>query len=113
MKLYYHKTSGGAEYLTDRYIKNPDGSREGTIKNVRFVVRIDGNIRKDAELTVVDQPVKKKQVVISVKGGVADIAYTSPDVEVAIVDLDNAEAEGQDCEKLLKDRIAKAKKDEK
>lgn len=52
MKLYYHKTDGGAEYLTDKRRKNPDGSWEGVFKGAKYIVRIDGDIRKDAELTV-------------------------------------------------------------
>jgi len=61
MKLYYHRTTGGAEYLTDRWVKNPDGSKEGVFKNARYIVRIDGDIKKDAELTVVDvQPRQTK-----------------------------------------------------
>ena len=52
-KLYYHKTSGGAEYLTDRWVKNPDGSKEGVFENASILVRIDGDITKDAEITLV------------------------------------------------------------
>jgi hypothetical protein len=52
MKLYYHKTDGGAEYLTDKYIKCPDGSKEGIFEGAKYIVRIDGDITKDAELTV-------------------------------------------------------------
>jgi len=51
-KLYYHKTSGGAEYLTDRWVKNPDGSKEGVFENASILVRIDGDITKDAEITL-------------------------------------------------------------
>ena len=51
MKLYYHKTDGGAEYLMDTFITNPDGSKEGVIEGASYVVRIDGDITKDAELT--------------------------------------------------------------
>ena len=51
-KLYYHKTDGGAEYLTDKYVICPNGEKEGIFKGAKFIVRIDGNIRKDAELTV-------------------------------------------------------------
>jgi len=56
MKLYYHKTSGGAEYLTDTFIKwSHDGKRgkEGRITDkTKYLVRIDGDITKDAELNV-------------------------------------------------------------
>jgi len=51
-KLYYHKTDGGAEYLTDRWVQNPDGSKEGVFDDAKFIIRIDGDITKDAELTV-------------------------------------------------------------
>ena len=56
MKLYYHKTTGGAEYLTDTFIKwehNGKKGKEGTITDkTKFVVRIDGDITKDAELSI-------------------------------------------------------------
>jgi hypothetical protein len=44
MKLYYHKTDGGAEYLTD--------NEEGGFESSKYIVRIDGNIEKDAELWI-------------------------------------------------------------
>lgn len=37
---------------------------------------------------------KKKTAVICVSGGVADIVYESPGVDVRIYDFDNAEADG-------------------
>lgn len=56
MQLYYHKTSGGAEYLTDSFIKwehNGKKGKEGSFTpNTRFIVRIDGDITKDAELSL-------------------------------------------------------------
>ena len=56
MKLYYHKTDGGAEYLVDTYINwshNGKKGKEGTFTNkTKYIVRIDGDITKDAELTV-------------------------------------------------------------
>lgn len=57
MKLYYHKTGGGAEYLMDTFIEITEGPykghREGVINDqTKYVVRIDGDITKDAELTV-------------------------------------------------------------
>jgi hypothetical protein len=58
MKLYYHKTSGGAEYLLDTFIEwehNGEKGKEGVINDeTKYVVRIDGDITKDAELTVRD-----------------------------------------------------------
>ena len=56
MKLYYHKTDGGAEYLTDTFIKwshNGKNGKEGTFTDkTKYIVRIDGNIEKDAELSI-------------------------------------------------------------
>lgn len=51
MKLYYHKTSGGAEYLFDTYIACKDGHKEGVkTDKTKYWIRIDGDITKDAEL---------------------------------------------------------------
>jgi hypothetical protein len=55
MKLYYHKTDGRAEYLTDKFVKCLSGHKEGTFRNAKYVVRIDGDITKDAELTVTEK----------------------------------------------------------
>jgi hypothetical protein len=53
MKLYYHKTDGGAEYLFDTFIEGERGHKEGVInKDTKYIVRIDGDITRDAELTV-------------------------------------------------------------
>lgn len=52
VKLYYHKTDGGAEYLTDKFVECPDGSKEGVFEDATYIVRIDGDITKDAELSV-------------------------------------------------------------
>jgi len=48
MKLFYHKTDGGAEYLCSN---NLEGTNEGNFDS-KYVVRIDGDVRKDAELTI-------------------------------------------------------------
>ena len=48
MKLYYHKTDGGAEYLCSGCVK---GTNEGSFDS-KYIIRIDGNIKKDAELFV-------------------------------------------------------------
>ncbi len=50
MKLYYHKTDGGAEYLCSEAV---EGTTEGSF-NSKYIVRIDGNITKDAELLIKD-----------------------------------------------------------
>jgi hypothetical protein len=55
MKLYYHKTDGGAEYLTDKYIVSPNGEKEGIFEGANYIVRIDGDITKDAELSIKDE----------------------------------------------------------
>ena len=59
MKLYYHKTDEGAEYLFDTFIKwshNGKSGKEGTINDkTKYIVRIDGNIEKDAKLTIRDE----------------------------------------------------------
>jgi hypothetical protein len=55
IKLYYHKTDGGAEYLTDKYIAwshNGKKGKEGIFEGAKYIVRIDGDITKDAELTI-------------------------------------------------------------
>ena len=56
MRLYYHKTDGGAEYLIDTFIEwehNGKIGKEGVFsENTKYILRIDGDIEKDAELTV-------------------------------------------------------------
>ena len=48
MKLYYHKTDGGAKYLCSETVK---GTKEGSF-NSKYIVRIDGDIEKDSELFI-------------------------------------------------------------
>ena len=48
MKLYHHKTDGGAEYLCSNNVK---GTNEGSFDS-KYIVRIDGDIKKDAELII-------------------------------------------------------------
>ena len=55
IQLYYHQTDGGAEYLTDKFILCPNGHKEGIFQGAKFIVRIDGDIRKDAELMVKEE----------------------------------------------------------
>ena len=52
IKMYYHKTAGGAEYLIDKYVLCPNGDKEGIFEGAEYVFRIDGDITKDAELTI-------------------------------------------------------------
>lgn len=57
MKLYYHKTDGGAEYLMDTFIEwEHEGKKgkEGIFKGAKYIIRIDGDITKDAELTIAE-----------------------------------------------------------
>jgi len=52
MRLYYHKTDGGAEYLFDTFIDCENGQKEGVLTDrTKYVIRIDGNIEEDAELS--------------------------------------------------------------
>ena len=48
MKLYYHKTDGGAKYLCSEKVK---GTNEGSFDS-KYIIRIDGNIEQDAELFI-------------------------------------------------------------
>ena len=62
MKLYYHKTDGGAEFLTDTFVewsyKGKKG-KEGVVNSkTKFVIRIDGDITKDAEIIVAKEIIK-------------------------------------------------------
>lgn len=54
--LYHHKTDGGAEYLTDKFIICPDGSKEGVFAGANLMVRLDG----DPELTIRDATIHAK-----------------------------------------------------
>ena len=40
MKLYYHKTDGGAEYYSTTFTTRPDGGKEGTVEGI--ILRTDG-----------------------------------------------------------------------
>ena len=53
IKLYYHKTGGGAEYLFDTFVECEGGHKEGVVNGkTKYIVRIDRDIKKDAELTI-------------------------------------------------------------
>lgn len=52
IKLYYHKTSGGAEYLCSNFIQCAKDHKEGVFEGSEYIVRIDGNIEKDTEITI-------------------------------------------------------------
>lgn len=49
MKLYYHETDGGARYLCSNKVKGTE--KEGNLIS-KYIVRIDGDITKDAELSI-------------------------------------------------------------
>jgi len=51
MRLFYHKTDGGAEYLCSNNVKGTD---EGSFDS-KYIVRIDGNIEKNAELLIKEE----------------------------------------------------------
>lgn len=51
MRLYYHRTSGGAEYLCSEPVPGTD---EGSLTS-KYIIRIDGDVRKDAELLIRDK----------------------------------------------------------
>ena len=40
MEVYYHRTDGGAEYLSTTFVECPNGYREGTFEGV--FARVDG-----------------------------------------------------------------------
>ena len=42
IKLYHHKTSGGAEYLSNKFVTCPNGEKEGIFEEAEYVVRLDG-----------------------------------------------------------------------
>jgi len=50
MKLYHHKTDGGAEYLCSN---NIEGTEEGSFDS-KYIIRIDGDIGTEAELMIRD-----------------------------------------------------------
>jgi len=53
IKLYYHKTDGGAKYLFNTFIECKGGHKEGVINDkTKYSIRIDGDITKDAELNI-------------------------------------------------------------
>lgn len=41
MKLYYHKTDGGAEYYSTTFVECPNGEKEGTLEGL--ILRTDGD----------------------------------------------------------------------
>lgn len=75
MKMYYHKTDGGAEYLFDTFIECANGHKEGAITDeTQFIVRLDG----PPELTVTSQNklyLACKAVVANWEGG--DLAWAA------------------------------------
>lgn len=55
IKLYYHKTDGGAEYLSDKFMEwehNGKSGKEGIFEGATYIIRIDGDIEKDAEMYI-------------------------------------------------------------
>ena len=70
MKLYYHQTNKGSEYLMDTYIKCSNGHKDGTINDkTKYIVRINGDIKKDTELIVGDKK-EKREYIININIGI-------------------------------------------
>lgn len=81
MKLYYHKTDGGAEYLLDTFLKCPNGRKEGTINDsTKYVVRIDGNIEKDVELTVRKEECPHLAMKLTIESSVKELEVAKENV---------------------------------
>ncbi len=85
MQLYHHKTDGGAEYLTDTYILCDNGHKEGNMNSdTQYLIRIDGDITKDAELTVRDVPVTISEIIQelnTIKQGIESDNYTMDNID--------------------------------
>jgi len=43
--LYHHRTDGGPEYLSDKFILCDNGHKEGVFEGANYVVRLDGEPR--------------------------------------------------------------------
>lgn len=112
MKLYYHKTDGGAEYLCSAPVK---GTEEGDVKSP-IVIRIDENIQKDAELVSfppgIGEPeparstdmTRNIQMAVIVSGGlVQHIESDSPaliGVNYVIIDMDTDDVDDDEVETI-------------
>lgn len=55
MKLYYHQTSGGAEYYSTTFFTCPNGEKEGTFDGV--IMRVDGG-----EIEIFTERLKKQNI---------------------------------------------------
>lgn len=60
--LYYHKTDGGAAYLTDTFIEDEEGHREGSFEKANNVIRIDGGELDILKLAALSTEEGKKQM---------------------------------------------------
>ena len=56
MKLYYHKTDGGAEYYSTTFIECANGDKEGTFEGV--IMRTDGGEIEIFEKSLKEQGIK-------------------------------------------------------
>lgn len=88
MKLYYHKTDGGAEYLTDKFITCPDGHKEGSFEGAEYIVRIDGDITKDARLIANNS--KFSELIRVARAALTELCDTESTNKELINDLDKA-----------------------
>ena len=61
MKLYYHKTDGGAEYYSTKFITTPNGQKEGIPP---FILRTDGN-----EIEILLDAITEQGLKLRIKAG--------------------------------------------
>lgn len=88
MKLYHHKTDGGAEYLCSEAV---EGINEGSLGS-KYVVRIDGDITKDAELNI--KNIEENERVVD-NADVCELAHELTDIRCMEkkIELDNIDDE--------------------
>ncbi len=89
MKLYHHKTNKRAKYLTNTFIIYPNENKEETIRKANYVVRIDVDIKKDAELTIRSEPYTDIKKQIKDWELRIDELIVNPDADRALQELEN------------------------
>lgn len=73
MELYYHKTDGGAEYYSTKYIDCKNGHKEGVAP---FVMRTDGG-----ELELFADQLKKQGIRLVIRGGAEKPAFAEKELD--------------------------------
>ncbi len=82
--LYYHKTDGGAAYLTDTYVQHEKGCKEGLFsESATVIIRIDGD-----ELVLVRIPTEKTDNESSLHGALSMLTRFGTLVKEDICDQD-------------------------